>query len=190
MSDASERHSDPDPDAWAAACEEDLAAERERRRERYGTPPGSAAEELRKLAEAVTGKLAELGAPLAGPAAAGAVRQLAEQARAAVEPVVERNPKVFEHLAAAGGELLAAYRAAVTGQEGRWTRGGADRDVPEAGQTPPARGGGDPGGSGGAPRGADGERDDSGGHGGTEQDGTGADRREDGSSGSQRIELD
>jgi hypothetical protein len=45
------------------------------------------------------------------------------QARSAVEPVIERNPDLFDHLAAAGNELLAAYRSAVEGQEGRWTRG-------------------------------------------------------------------
>ncbi|WP_031506548.1 DUF5304 family protein [Streptomyces megasporus] len=130
MSEATERPADADPDAWATACEEDLAAERERRRERHGTPPGSAAEELRRLAEAVAGKLAELGGPLAGPAARGVgrqVQQVVAQAKAVVEPVVERNPKVFEHLAAAGGELLAAYRAAVEDQEARWTRQAAER---------------------------------------------------------------
>ncbi|MEU8843348.1 DUF5304 family protein, partial [Streptomyces roseus] len=36
--------------------------------------------------------------------------------------VVERNPEVFDHLAAAGSELLAAYRSAVEGHERRWTR--------------------------------------------------------------------
>ena len=44
-----------------------------------------------------------------------------QQARAAVEPVIERNPDVFDHLAAAGSELLAAYRSAVQAQEQRWT---------------------------------------------------------------------
>ncbi len=39
-----------------------------------------------------------------------------------MEPVIERNPQVFDHLAAAGNELLAAYRSAVEGQESRWTR--------------------------------------------------------------------
>ncbi|MTE18685.1 hypothetical protein F0L17_05955 [Streptomyces sp. TRM43335] len=182
MSDANERPTDTDTDAWAAACEEDLAAERERRRERYGTPPGSAAEELRKLAEAVTGKLAELGASPVGPAAAGAVRQLAEQARAAVEPVVERNPRVFEHLAAAGGELLAAYRAAVTGQEGRWTRGDTEPEArgEEAG----------PRETGGVPKGPDGDRDHPAGRNGTDRDEDGDVPRGDGSSGSQRIDLD
>ncbi|MBW1599153.1 DUF5304 domain-containing protein [Streptomyces sp. JJ38] len=135
MSDATERDADarrdphePAGDAWAGACAEDLAAERERRREKYGPQPGSAAEELRRLAESVAGRLAEITAPLAGQAfgAAGQgerwARQLVEGARSAVEPVVERNPQVFEHLAAAGNELLAAYRSAVTDAEQRWTR--------------------------------------------------------------------
>ncbi len=38
-----------------------------------------------------------------------------------MEPVIERNPDVFDHLAAAGNELLAAYRSAVQAQERRWT---------------------------------------------------------------------
>lgn len=49
------------------------------------------------------------------------VRQVVQQAKAAVEPVIERNPDLFDHLAAAGGELLAAYRSAVQNQERRWT---------------------------------------------------------------------
>ncbi|WP_282794688.1 DUF5304 domain-containing protein [Streptomyces sp. CC224B] len=116
----------PDADAWATACAEDLAAEKARRRARYGPPPGSAAEELRKLVDAVSEKLSGLQSPLFGAAAQGAVQetvqQVVRQAKAAVEPVIERNPDVFDHLAAAGAELLAAYRSAVTGQEGRWTR--------------------------------------------------------------------
>ncbi|CAM5374917.1 hypothetical protein SXANM310S_05580 [Streptomyces xanthochromogenes] len=123
MSEATERPA-PDADAWADACAEDLAAEKARRREQYGTPPGSAAEELRKLFEAVTDKVAGLfdgPAGLSGMAAQGAVQQLISQAKSAVEPVIERNPQVFDHLAAAGGELLAAYRSAVEGHERRWT---------------------------------------------------------------------
>jgi uncharacterized protein DUF5304 len=114
-----------DDDAWATACAEDLAAEKARRRARSGPPPGSAAEELRKLVDAVAERLSDFRSPLlgavAGPAAQQVVRQVVEQARAAVEPVAERNPEVFDHLAAAGGELLAAYRSAVQAQEKRWT---------------------------------------------------------------------
>ncbi|MEW2291546.1 DUF5304 domain-containing protein [Streptomyces sp. NPDC006743] len=114
-----------DADAWATACAEDLEAEKARRRAQYGPPPGSAAEELRKLVDTVADKLSSLRSPLlgpvAGPAAQEMVRQVVQQAKAAVEPVRERNPDVFGHLAAAGGELLAAYRSAVQAQERRWT---------------------------------------------------------------------
>lgn len=127
---ATEREADDtaratDADAWATACAEDLAAEKARRRAEYGPPPGSAAEELRKLVDAVADKLSTIQSPLlgavAGPAAQQVVKQVVEQARSAVEPVIERNPDVFDHLAAAGNELLAAYRSAVQAQERRWT---------------------------------------------------------------------
>jgi hypothetical protein len=115
-----------DADAWATAVAEDLAAEKARRRAEYGPPPGSAAEELRKLVDNVAEKLSGLQSPLlggiAGPAAQQVVKQVVQQAKAAVEPVIERNPDVFDHLAAAGGELLAAYRSAVQAQEQRWSR--------------------------------------------------------------------
>ncbi|MDO0928083.1 DUF5304 domain-containing protein [Streptomyces sp. TG1A-8] len=118
-----------DADAWATACAEDLDAEKARRRAEQGPPPGSAAEELRKLVDTVADRLSGLRSPLlgavAGPAAQQAVRQAVQQAKAAVEPVVERNPEVFGHLAAAGTELLAAYRLAVRAQERRWTAGAA-----------------------------------------------------------------
>ncbi|MET8243441.1 DUF5304 domain-containing protein [Streptomyces sp. NPDC005202] len=114
-----------DADAWATACAEDLAAERARRRAQHSPPPGSAAEELRRLVDTVADKLSSIQSPLlgavAGPAAQQVVRQVVQQAKAAVEPVIERNPDVFDHLAAAGGELLAAYRSAVQAQERRWT---------------------------------------------------------------------
>ncbi|MEU8518612.1 DUF5304 domain-containing protein [Streptomyces sp. NBC_01216] len=111
-----------DSDAWARACAEDLEAEKARRRARSGEEPGSAAEEFRRLFDAVADKVSSLRGPLAGMAAQGTVQQFVDQAKAAVEPVIERNPRVFEHLAAAGGELLAAYRSAVEGHETRWTR--------------------------------------------------------------------
>ncbi|MET9127578.1 MULTISPECIES: DUF5304 domain-containing protein [unclassified Streptomyces] len=114
-----------DADAWAKACAEDLAAEKARRRTQYGPPPGSASEELRKLVDAVADKLSGLNSPLFGALASGTaqqmVSQVVQQAKAAVEPVMERNPDVFDHLAAAGSELLAAYRSAVEAQERRWT---------------------------------------------------------------------
>ncbi|POX40111.1 hypothetical protein C3486_15035 [Streptomyces sp. Ru73] len=132
MTDDTERPADhdsrADDDAWERACAEDLAEERARRRAEQGREPGSAAEELRKLAEAVGDKIAGIQLPgaLGGMVAKGAVSQFVQQARAAVEPVIERNPEVFDHLAAAGSELLAAYRSAVEAGERRWTRGAAD----------------------------------------------------------------
>lgn len=119
-----------DADAWSTACAEDLAAEKARRRAGQGPPAGAAAEELRKLVDAVADKLSSIQSPLlgavAGPAAQQMVKQVVEQAKAAVEPVIERNPDVFDHLAAAGSELLAAYRSAVQAQERRWTSGDTD----------------------------------------------------------------
>jgi hypothetical protein len=142
MSDAADPR-EPEADAWATACEEDLAAEKARRREEYGQPPLSAAEELRRLADAVSDRVAELGRPFGGTvasaAAQGAAQQLIAQARAAIEPVVERNPGVFDHIAAAGGELLAAYRAAVQNAEGRWTAG-AGGAAPQTGDPAGERG--------------------------------------------------
>ncbi|MFC9248542.1 DUF5304 domain-containing protein [Streptomyces sp. NPDC057136] len=120
MSEATDRSADGD--AWADACAEDLEAEKARRRAQYGPQPGSAAEELRKLVDAVADKVSSLQSPLLGVAAQGAVQQVIKQAKSAVEPVIERNPDLFDHLAAAGNELLAAYRSAVEGQEARWTR--------------------------------------------------------------------
>lgn len=120
MSDATERP--VDDDAWARACAEDLEAEKARRRAQYGPPPGSAAEELRKLFDAVADKVSSFQSSVPGMAAQSAVQQLVNQAKAAVEPVIERNPQVFDHLAAAGGELLAAYRSAVEGHERRWAQ--------------------------------------------------------------------
>ncbi|GAA4923008.1 DUF5304 domain-containing protein [Streptomyces coeruleoprunus] len=128
MSDATDR---PDADAWAQACEEDLAAERARRRGHSAPPPGSAAEELRKLVDAVADKVSSLGVPLLGAGPQHAVRTFVDQARSAIEPVIERNPQVFDHLAAAGSELLAAYRSAVQGHEHRWTHGPRQSAAPE-----------------------------------------------------------
>jgi hypothetical protein len=111
-----------DSDAWAKACAEDLEAEKARRRAAAGAEPGSAAEEFRKLFDAVADKVSTLRNPMMGMAAQSTLQQFVTQAKAAVEPVIERNPQVFDHLAAAGNELLAAYRSAVEGHETRWTR--------------------------------------------------------------------
>ncbi|MET9291774.1 DUF5304 domain-containing protein [Streptomyces sp. NPDC003077] len=183
MSEATERPADrapePDADAWATACAEDLAAEKARRRAQYGPPPGSAAEELRRLAEAVTEKLSGIQLPgaLAGMAAQGAVHRVLRQAKAAVEPVIERNPDVFDHLAAAGSELLAAYRSVVESSERRWTRGAADDGATGDGPTRDA-------GTSGATAGADEPRE------ARDPDEDRRPRDEGGPAGSERIDLD
>ncbi|MBO1333362.1 DUF5304 domain-containing protein [Streptomyces sp. VRA16 Mangrove soil] len=136
MSDATEKP--VDADAWETACAEDLAEEKARRRAQHGPPPGSAAEELKKLVDAVTDKIAGLSggqAPFLGAVAQGtaeqAAKQVVRQVRNVVEPVIERNSDVFDHLAAAGSELLAAYRSAVEGQERRWTQRTQDPAPPK-----------------------------------------------------------
>lgn len=137
MSDATEQPTAKvDADAWEKACAEDLAAEKARRRAESGPPPGSAADELKRLVDAVAEKLSSVQAPFLGSVAQGTAeqvaRQVVRQARSVVEPVIDRNSDVFDHLAAAGSELLAAYRSAVEGQERRWTQG-PDEPRPEPG---------------------------------------------------------
>lgn len=117
MSEATDR---PDADAWAKASAEDIAAEHARRRAQAGEGPGSAAEELRRFAEAVTEAVSER---LRNPAVQIAAQGVISQVRSVVEPIKDRNPDVFDHLASAGAELLAAYRSAVAGAETRWTAG-------------------------------------------------------------------
>lgn len=163
MSEATDRP--VDDDAWAEACAEDLEAEKARRRAQHGQQPGSAADELRKLIDAVADKVSSMQSPLLGMAAQGTVQQVIRQARSAVEPVIDRNPELFDHLAAAGNELLAAYRSAVEGQEGRWTRGTEGA-------------GGTSGGTGNAPGQAKEAADDP------------SDPRDEGPGGSEHIDLD
>jgi hypothetical protein len=210
MSEPTER---PGADAWAEASAADIAAERARRDEqrRAGREPvGSAAEELRRLAEAVGGVITDglagiTGTPRSGPAAGlgEAVRGLGggladllgaalgrtepdaeeERAQAATSPaddaapaddapsgtapkdrataprtspldllgdavngLRERHPEVVAHLAAAGGELLAAYRSVVGESERRWTSG--ESGPGRGGERPGAAGPGEAGGSG------------------------------------------
>jgi hypothetical protein len=121
MSEAKDR---PDADAWAKASAEDIAAEHARRRTEAGQGAGSAAEELRRLAEAVGEAVNERLAALRNPAVQLAAQGVISQVRSVVEPIVDRNPEVFDHLNAAGSELLAAYRSAVSRAEARWTAGG------------------------------------------------------------------
>lgn len=121
MSEATDR---PAADAWAKASAEDIAAEHARRRAEAGQGAGSAADELRRLAEAVGEAVNDRLAALRNPAVQLAAQGVMSQVRSVVEPILDRNPDVFDHLNAAGTELLAAYRSAVTRAEARWTAGG------------------------------------------------------------------
>jgi Family of unknown function (DUF5304) len=120
MSEATDR---PDADAWAKASAEDIAA---------GQGAGSAGEELRRLAEAVGEAVNDRLATLRNPAVQLAAQGVISQVRSVVEPIKDRNPDLFDHLTAAGAELLAAYRSAVAGAESRWTSGsGPSRSTAE-----------------------------------------------------------
>ncbi|NJQ06125.1 DUF5304 family protein [Streptomyces lonarensis] len=106
-----------DDDAWATACEEDLAAERARRRAAgRGSEP---VDELRHFFDTVTQRLGQFAGGPAGWVAADA----AGKARAAVDPVLERHRDTIGHLARAGDELAAAFRAAFTPQQQQDTDG-------------------------------------------------------------------
>ncbi|MFX4293805.1 DUF5304 family protein [Streptomyces bohaiensis] len=100
-----------DDDAWATACEEDLAAERARRRAAgRGSEP---VDELRHFFDTVTRRIGQVAGGPAGWVATDA----ADKARAAVDPVLERHRDTIGHLARAGDELAAAFRAAFTPQQ-------------------------------------------------------------------------
>ena len=102
MSDATERPA-VDDDAWAEACAEDLEAEKARRR----AAVRAAARLRRRGAAQARSTRSPTRSPrsrrsLPGMAAQSAVQQLVNQAKSAVEPVIERNPDVFDHLAGGG----------------------------------------------------------------------------------------
>lgn len=81
--------------------------------ELFGPELAPLVEEVRKFASAVGGKVNSASSVLNGDGMEG-LQQLAA-------PLRSKHPEVYGHLIAAGGELLAAYRAAVTAAERRWT---------------------------------------------------------------------
>jgi hypothetical protein len=50
------------------------------------------------------------------------VSSVGDQAQQVLGRFRDDNPEVYQHLAAAGTELLAAYRAVLAGQEHRWSK--------------------------------------------------------------------
>jgi hypothetical protein len=83
----------------------------------FGSELGPLVDEVRRLAATIGDRLQK--AQRTTDALATGATGL-EQLTA---PLREKHPEVYRHLAAAGNELLAAYRAAVSGQERRWTGG-------------------------------------------------------------------
>ncbi|WP_377272020.1 DUF5304 family protein [Peterkaempfera sp. SMS 1(5)a] len=77
----------------------------------WGSQLGPLVEEVRRFASAVGERMQEATRALGS----------ADGLDRFAGPVREKHPEVYRHLAAAGGELLAAYRAAVSGHERRWS---------------------------------------------------------------------
>jgi hypothetical protein len=133
MTTADDRH---DEDVWAQAVAEDAQQQREEQARRarpqgedeqgadsgpkppagdlFGSELGPLVEEVRKFAAAVGGKVDEAASAFGAGDGMRGLQQLAA-------PLRGKHPEVYGHLIAAGGELLAAYRAAVTASERRWT---------------------------------------------------------------------
>ncbi|MFF3599191.1 DUF5304 family protein [Kitasatospora indigofera] len=111
----------------------------------FGPGLGLLVEEVRRLAKAVGEKAEEAGVPQFAAAALGSLGSLAPGGAAGSLGTLSelpgvlraKHPEVYGHLSAAGGELLAAYRAAVSGHERRWSAGGStqsehiDLDTPD-----------------------------------------------------------
>jgi hypothetical protein len=140
MSTADDRH---DEDVWAQAVAEDAKEQQEQAKgsatesekgpdegagkgsakdgpassssDLFGPELAPLVDEVRKFASAVGGKVSEASSALNGGDGMQGLQQLAA-------PLRSKHPEVYGHLIAAGGELLAAYRAAVAASERRWTQ--------------------------------------------------------------------
>ncbi|MFC9331110.1 DUF5304 family protein [Kitasatospora sp. NPDC057015] len=98
----------------------------------FGSEFGPLVDEVRRFAKAVGEKAEEAGVPQFAAAALGSLGSLASGgALGALSDLPgalrEKHPEVYGHLSTAGGELLAAYRAAVAGHERRWSAGDSAR---------------------------------------------------------------
>ncbi|QMU68527.1 DUF5304 family protein [Streptacidiphilus sp. P02-A3a] len=133
MTTADDRH---DEDVWAQAVAEDAKQQHQEQANRarpqgedgeaagaepksatgdlFGPELGPLVEEVRKFAAAVGGRVDEAASALGAGDGMRGLQQLAA-------PLRGKHPEVYGHLIAAGGELLAAYRAAVTASERRWS---------------------------------------------------------------------
>jgi enterochelin esterase-like enzyme len=71
-------------------------------------------DEVRRFATTLGEKVSAASTAASNGDSLGALQNLAA-------PLRSKHPEVYGHLIAAGGELLAAYRAAVSASEKRWT---------------------------------------------------------------------
>ncbi|MFC1406206.1 MULTISPECIES: DUF5304 family protein [Streptacidiphilus] len=71
-------------------------------------------DEVRRFASTLGERVNAASAAASSGDSLGALQNLAA-------PLRSKHPEVYGHLIAAGGELLAAYRAAVSASEKRWT---------------------------------------------------------------------
>ncbi|WP_051943274.1 DUF5304 family protein [Streptacidiphilus rugosus] len=78
----------------------------------FGADLGPLVDEVRKFASAVGEKVSAVGNGGSDPM---------EVLQNLAAPLRTKNPAVYGHLLAAGGELIAAYRAAVSASERRWS---------------------------------------------------------------------
>jgi hypothetical protein len=82
--------------------------------ELFGSELSPLVEEVRRLATTVGEKVSAASASVSSGDHLGALQDLAA-------PLRVKHPEVYGHLIAAGGELIAAYRSAVSASEKRWT---------------------------------------------------------------------
>ncbi|RAG85396.1 hypothetical protein DN069_12115 [Streptacidiphilus pinicola] len=77
----------------------------------FGTELGPLVDEVRRFASTVSEKVTSLSSGQSDPM---------EVLQNLAAPLRSSSPAVYGHLLAAGGELIAAYRAAVSASERRW----------------------------------------------------------------------
>lgn len=77
----------------------------------FGTELGPLVDEVRRFASTVSEKVTSLSSGQSDPM---------EVLQNLAAPLRSKSPAVYGHLLAAGGELIAAYRAAVSASERRW----------------------------------------------------------------------
>ena len=80
----------------------------------FGPELSPLVDEVRKFASSLGEKVTAVSSAVGSGDSLGALQNLAA-------PLRSKHPEVYGHLIAAGGELLAAYRSAVSASERRWT---------------------------------------------------------------------